>query len=139
MTKDSTKIKDLPDNKENEVSSKIIKELNKKQEGAEDDESVLSEESETEEQEALVKTSSTVSPSNKSSMSFSESIMSLLKDSAIVFVIFFVISSPIVIKNISTLPYISKFEVHSNMFNLIVAAIAAVLFFISKYSVDCFM
>lgn len=137
MTKESTKIKDLPDNKEEEVSSKLIKEFNKKQE--EEDVESLESEDEADEQEQTEDKPLKKSNQNVKSSSFCNNITNILKDAVLVFVIFFIISNPVIVKNMSSLPYISNFEPHSVMFNFVLSLVMAVLFAIFKYSIDYFM
>ena len=107
----STKIEDLPDN---EMSNQILEELK------EDD--VESEISDKQVSKKVI-----IKKSNY------DKIMSLLKDSIIVFSIVFGLSNTYFIAAFSQLPYIKTLEPHSIIYNLIIALVAAVAHFIVKY------
>lgn len=109
----STKIEDLPDNDQDEMSNQILQELN------DDNESEISE----------IQVSKKVIP-KKSNYS---KIIALVKDSLIVFSIVFALSNSYIITAFSQLPYIKTLEPHSMIYNLIIALLAAVLHFIVKY------
>lgn len=109
----STKIEDLPDNDNNIESNQILHELN------EDNQSEISE----------------IQVSKKVIVQKSkyDKIIAIVKDSFIVFFIVFALSNSYVISSFSQLPYIKTLEPHSIIYNLIIALLVAVLYFIVKY------
>lgn len=118
----STKIEDLPDNKD--TSSKIIQELN-------DDN--ISELSQEDIQPSAAPSNNVLVSSSSSSCDW-DTIFLHAKDASIVFALVFIMSNPYVISSLSTLPYIKSLEPHSMIFNIIISLIVSVLFFIIKYS-----
>ncbi len=107
----STKIEDLPDN---EMSNQILEELKE-----DDIESEISDKQVS--KKVIIKKSNY------------DKIMSLLKDSIIVFSIVFGLSNTYFISTFSQLPYIKTLQPHSLIYNLIIALVAAISHFIVKY------
>lgn len=107
----STKIEDLPDN--DQVSNQILTELN------DDNQSDIS--------EIQVNKKVIVQKSQY------DKIFLILKDSFIVFGIVFALSNSYLISSFSQLPYINTLEPHSIIYNLIIALVVALLYFIVKY------
>lgn len=108
----STKIEDLPDN--DQTSNQILRELK--------DDDIESEISDIQESKKVV-----IKKSNY------DRIISLLKDSLIVFSIVFTLSNTYVINAFSQLPYIKTLEPHSIIYNIIIALVVSILYFIVKY------
>lgn len=113
----STKIEDLPDNDNEIVSNKILKELNEDEE--EDKNSEISE----------IQVSKKVVIHN----SQSNKVFDKVKDSIIVFSIVFALTNTYVLSAIGHVPYIKTLEPHSIIYNIIIALIISILHFIVKY------
>jgi hypothetical protein len=118
----STRIEDLPDNVDQDISSKILKELN------EDNESISS--------EIIVK------PSNKSNIDSDDYISKILeclksqKETLIVFVVVFILSNKTFIELISKVKYISSMPAHGLGYNAIISIVASIIFFVLKFILD---
>lgn len=113
----STKIIDLPDNKD--TSSNILNDLN-------DDVSVISE-------------NETVIPTNitpVSSFIDYDELLNSLKDASLVFILVFILTNSSIISLLSKLPYISSFEPHSMIYNGIISLVISIVYLVIKYSLN---
>lgn len=118
----STKIADLPDNKE--TSSNILNDLN-------DDVSVISEN----EPVVSISESTPLPPSSSSFIDYDELINSL-KDASLVFILVFILTNSSIISLLAKLPYISSLEPHSIIYNGIISLVISIVYLVIKYSLN---
>lgn len=123
MAQASTKIEDLPDNKE--TSSSILQQLN-------DDISQSSEDDYQQDQQ--IQQQEIKSQSNTSSYLVWDELLKYSKDAIVVFALVFALSNSNVISVLSNLPYINAYPPHSLVYNIIVSLVIAILYIVIKYS-----